>query len=303
MKLNSITYLLAAALVAVLGVWLWSYTQINSGEILQVSTTTSLYVTGLLEELSSEFSKLNPGVKIHFIPVGSGQALELAARGSVDLVFSHAPSLEVKYLSEGHILRGCIAAFNYFIIVGPKDDPAGIREVDDPAEAFRRIYEAGERGEARFVSRGDFSGTHIKELQIWEEAGLNPQGRSWYIESGVGMAKTLLIANEEKAYTLTDKGTFLMLLHENRLSNLAKLFENNGLLINIYSIYLVNPEAHKGVNYEIALKFKEFVCSEVGQEIIGSYRYEDVEEPLFYPARDYGNLMEVWLKLAEGGKS
>ena len=268
--------------------------------VLKVSTTTSLYVTGLLEKLSEEFRKEYPDVVIQFIAVGTGRALEIASRGDVDMVFVHAPSLEHKYIKRGILVDGRIIAYNYFVIVGPKDDPAGIKGLNSPVKALKRIYNAGVSGMTLFISRGDNSGTHIRELTLWRKAGLNPIGQKWYIESGTGMSKTLMIANERKAYTLSDIGTYLKLKGEGILGRLEVLVDKGEGLINIYSAYIVNPDKYK-VDYELAKLFLEFVSSKKGQKIIDEYGVRLFGRPLFYPA--YGKedeLKELWRVLSEG---
>jgi len=267
--------------------------------VLKVSTTTSLYVTGLLEKLSEEFRKEYPDVVIQFIAVGTGRALEIASRGDVDMVFVHAPSLEHKYIKRGILVDGRIIAYNYFVIVGPKDDPAGIKGLNSPVKALKRIYNAGVSGMTLFISRGDNSGTHIRELTLWRKAGLNPIGQKWYIESGTGMSKTLMIANERKAYTLSDIGTYLKLKGEGILGRLEVLVDKGEGLINIYSAYIVNPDKYK-VDYELAKLFLEFVSSKKGQKIIDEYGVRLFGRPLFYPA--YGRedeLKELWRVLSE----
>lgn len=267
--------------------------------VLKVSTTTSLYVTGLLEKLSEEFRKEYPGVVIQFIAVGTGRALEIASRGDVDMVFVHAPSLEHKYIKRGILVDGRIIAYNYFVIVGPKDDPAGIKGLNSPVKALKRIYNAGVSGMTLFISRGDNSGTHIRELALWRRAGLNPIGQKWYIESGTGMSKTLMIANERKAYTLSDIGTYLKLKGEGILGRLEVLVDKGEGLINIYSAYIVNPDKYR-VDYELAKLFLEFVSSKKGQKIIDEYGIRLFGRPLFYPA--YGRedeLKELWRVLSE----
>ncbi|RLG46823.1 MAG: tungsten ABC transporter permease, partial [Thermoproteota archaeon] len=180
------------------------------GRVLRVSTTTSLYATGLLDALAEEFQAGHPDVVVQFIPVGSGEALRRAEMGDADLVLVHAPSLELEYLERGILREGEIFAYNYFVVVGPPGDPAGVSGLD-PVEAFSKIYEAGGRGEALFVSRGDDSGTHVREMSLWSRAGLDPRGRPWYVESGSGMSETLLLATEEGAYTRRTIGTYLKL--------------------------------------------------------------------------------------------
>ncbi len=263
----------------------------------RVTTTTSLYATGLLDYLAAEFSKVHPGARIEFIAVGSGEALRRAANGDACMVFVHAPSLEKKYIEMGVLENGRIIAYNYFAIAGPGSDPAGVRGAESAVDAFRRIYQAGEEGRARFVSRGDNSGTHVKEMSIWRMAGLDPRGRSWYLESGQGMAQTLIMADELEAYTLTDTGTFLKLKREGRLPGLEILYTNSTELINIYSVYLV--KGCSGEERRVAEMFQEFVYR--NQELIARYGVDRYGRPLFYPAEGREDeLRRIWEALAEG---
>ena len=270
---------------------------LQAGNVVRVTvtTTTSLYVTGLLDYLANEFRKQYPNVMIDFIAVGSGEALERAARGDACMVFVHAPSLERRYIDKGVITNHLIIAYNYFVIVGPEDDPVGIKYVSNVAEAFKRIYEAGEKGLALFVSRGDMSGTHVKELSIWNITGLNPQGRPWYRETGSGMGKTLVVANELRAYTLSDIGTYLMFKEEGRIPYLEILYMNDSMLINIYSIYIVKQCI--GVERTYAEKFARFIYEH--QDLIGRYGIDKYGQPLFYPAKEHEEkLYRIWSELS-----
>lgn len=289
----------AVLVLIVLGIVLGYSFIVREKTVLRVSTTTSLYATGLLDALAGRFEESHPGVVVQFIPVGSGEALRRAAGGDVDMVFVHAPSLEKKYIESGVLVGGKIIAYNYFVIVGPASDPARIRGLS-PVDAFKRIFYAGESGKVVFVSRGDNSGTHVKELSLWRAAGLDPRGRSWYIESGTGMSDTLLIAGEKGAYTLSDIGTFLKLRAEGRIE-LVVLVGGGRELINIYSVYLVNPEKFKGLNSRVAEDFLEFVSSEEGQSLIAEYGVKDYGQPLFYPAAGKEEwLRGVWERLSRG---
>ncbi len=297
-SLKTVAIVIAILLVASLSGLMWFQGRYSG--TLRVTTTTSLYATGLLDLLADEFQKKYPGVSVQFIPVGSGEALRRASLGDADAVTVHAPSLEAQYIEEGYLIDGRIFAYNHFIIVGPPEDPAEISGVD-PVEAMRRIYEAGERGEALFVSRGDNSGTHVKELSLWEAAGLDPRGKPWYIESGSGMSQTLMLANEKRAYTLSDIGTYLKM--SERLAELTILLDRGEELINIYSVYVVNPDKVPGVNSRLAKAFADFLVSDEVQELIGSYGTEKFGRPLFYPARGdpTGELRAAWERLATGG--
>ncbi len=271
-------------------------TYMKGNEIkLRISTTTSLYATGLLDKLAEEFSKKHPNIIVQFIAVGSGAALRKAELGDADLVLVHAPSLEKKYLEKEVIYGGRIFAYNYFVIVGPKDDPARIKGLD-PVSAMKKIYEAGEKGLAKFISRGDNSGTHVRELMLWSIAGLNSKGKPWYIETGSGMSETLMVANEYSAYTISDIGTYLKF--SNKLSELTVLVDEGDILINIYSAYLVKNSS----NEKYAEMFMDFLISKEGQEIIGNYGVNDFGRPLFYSVEsaDINKLLSLWNKFSEG---
>jgi len=264
---------------------------------LVVSTTTSLYATGLLDYLAEKFNSAHPDVSVEFVAVGSGAALELAKRGDACAVLVHAPSLEQKYISQGVITDHQIFAYNYFIIVGPKSDPANVSGASSAADAFRRIYLVGEEGKTVFISRGDNSGTNVKELQIWNDSGLDPMGKQWYKSIGGGMDQALLVANELNGYTLSDMGTFLLFSKNGRLPNLALLFQNSAELINIYSSYIA--ASCSGSNLTAAREFVDFVNG--AQDLIGSYGLDKYGAPLFYPAK--GNedfLNRTWSELAKG---
>ena len=266
----------------------------RSGQrVLTISTTTSLYATGFLDHLA-EIYKARKGVELRFIAVGTGQALEIASHGEADGVLVHAPVLEAKFLAEGHGACRKIIAYNFFIIVGPPDDPAGIRGCDSPTEAFKRIADAGRAGKAIWVSRGDMSGTHVRELQIWNATAREfgdaydiykhkdewvSQG--WYREAGAGMGATLRMANELGAYTLVDTGTYARYRQEG-LVELVPLVEKGRELLNVYSAIATNPEKHPGVDFEGFLELIKFLVSEEGQELFAEYKIGG--EPAFYPA-------------------
>ena len=270
----------------------------TSKVVLKVSTTTSLENTGLLYALAEEFEKKNPNIIVQFISVGSGAALELAAKGDVDMVFVHAPPLEVKYIEQGVLINGTIFAYNYFVIVGPADDPAGVSGLD-PIEAFKRIYMYGENGTVKFVSRGDNSGTNVRESYIWNKTGLDPRGKSWYIESGTGMGQTLLLANEKRAYTLSDIGTYLDFKLGGKIPDLELLVDQGDILLNIYSVYIVNPDLYPKTKYNTALRFLQFVVSEEGQNIIDNYKLDIYGVHLFYSAKGKEDtLRQAWIEFS-----
>ncbi len=286
--------ILATALAIIALIFIGYYTFYLSHRVVRVkiTTTTSLYATGLLEYLAQNFKKEYSNVELDFIPVGSGEALRRAADGEACMVFVHAPSLEKEYIVKGVLEKGHIFAYNYFIIAGPPNDPADVKNSRSVVEAFKKIYSAGEKGFAKFVSRGDNSGTHVKELSIWEKTGLKPQGRTWYLETGSGMAQTLIVADEEKAYVLSDIGTYLKFKKEGKIPNLEILYTNDTELLNIYSVYLVS--SCSGVERDVAEKFLEFVITK-GQDLIGEYGLNEYGQRLFNPAiNDIEWLKEMW---------
>ncbi|MCE4624898.1 MAG: substrate-binding domain-containing protein [Desulfurococcales archaeon] len=277
------------------------YTQLygSSATRLRAATTTSLYATGLLDYLSHHYEASHPNVVIDYIAVGSGEALERAARGDACIVLVHAPSLEKRYLEEGYISNHVIFAYNYFVILGPKDDPAGVRDASNAVEAFRKIYIAGEEGRALFVSRGDRSGTNVRELMIWNMTGLDPHGKDWYLETGQGMGETLVIADEKGAYTLSDIGTYLKYELEGRLHTLTVLYTNSTELINIYSAYTSTRCSSEEMGD--GLQFIEWLAGSEAQSLIAEYGRGEYPHPLFYPAAgkiEY--LQEAWRILANG---
>src|SRR3990172_5141940 len=197
-----------------------------------LSTTTSTQDSGLLDVLVPMFEK-KTGLTVKTISVGTGQALALAARGEADVTLAHAPSVERKYVEDGKLLNRRLVMYNDFVIIGPAEDPARIKGLPKALDAMKRIAES----RSRFVSRGDKSGTHTLEVGLWKQAGVEPKG-GWYIESGQGMGETLGIADDRRAYTLTDRATWLAF--QKRVS-LPILVEKDKTLLNIYSVIEGNP--------------------------------------------------------------
>jgi tungstate transport system substrate-binding protein len=239
-----------------------------------LSTTTSTQDSGLLDLLVPVFEK-ETNYQVKTVSVGTGQALALAAKGDADVALVHAPALEKKYVAEGKLQNRRLVMYNDFVILGPKDDPAGIKSSKNVVEAFKRI----ERGKAAFVSRGDNSGTHNLEKELWKQAGLAPQG-AWYIESGQGMGATLGIANERNAYTITDRGTYLSLT---KRVTLPILLEGDRALLNVYSVMEVNPAAGGRVNAAGGKAFADFMVSPRAQNLIKGFGVEKFGQPLFVP--------------------
>lgn len=253
-------------------------------EKLVVATTTSLYDTGLLDAIENEF-EAKYSIDLYFISVGTGLAIEHARRGDADVILVHAPPKEFSFLREGYGVCRKIVAYNFFMIVGPAEDPANIAGLP-PVQALTKIAELGRMGACTWVSRGDDSGTHIKEKLLWKSAGFNWEAlreEKWYMEAGAGMGKTLQMANEKSAYTLTDAGTYLKYRKENLIS-LGELVTRGKELLNVYSVIAVNPNVHPEVNFKGAIKFIKFLVSEEGQRIIGEYGRNIYGESLFQPA-------------------
>jgi tungstate transport system substrate-binding protein len=239
-----------------------------------LSTTTSTQDSGLLDVLVPLFER-QTGYTVKTIAVGTGQALALAARGEADVVLAHAPALEKKYVTEGKMLDRRLVMYNDFVIIGPADDPAKIKGTKKAADALKAIAASG----SRFVSRGDNSGTHVLEKALWKLASVEPQG-AWYIESGQGMGATLGIADDRKAHTLTDRGTFLAFQKRVRL---PILLEGDRPLLNIYSVMLVNPSNGPKVNAAGGTAFADFLVSADVQKVIKTFGVDKYGQPLFVP--------------------
>ncbi len=229
---------------------------------LRLATTTSVQDSGLMPHLMPHFEK-QCRCKVDIIAVGTGQALKLASSGDVDMVVVHAPDLEKEFVDDGHGTGRRTFMVNDFVIIGPPSDPAGIRGMTDAGKALRAIH--GQK--ALFISRGDNSGTHQKELSLWEKTGIRPRGPR-YLQIGQGMGAVLTMAEEKSAYTICDRGTFLARSH--RL-NLQVLCEGDPLLLNYYSAIGVNPERYPGVKADLARRLTDWLCSPEGQSLIGGY--------------------------------
>jgi tungstate transport system substrate-binding protein len=243
-------------------------------KVVILSTTTSTQDSGLLDVLVPLFEEKS-GYSVKTIAVGTGQALALAARGEADVTLAHAPSLEKKYLAEGKMLNRRLVMYNDFAIVGPTDDPAKIRPAKSAVEALKQIATSG----ARFVSRGDNSGTHTLEKSLWKLAGIEPKG-AWYLESGQGMGATLGIANDRNGYTLSDRATYLAF--KKRVA-LDILLERDEALLNIYSVMEVNHANGTRVNPAGGKAFADFMVSPETQAVIKTFGVEKYGQALFVP--------------------
>lgn len=242
---------------------------------LVIASTTSTQQSGLFDILIPAYEKSTQyNVKVEIIAVGTGKAIRIAKKGEADMLFVHDPFKEEKFVAEGYGVNRRAVMHNDFVIIGPGNDPAKIKKTKSAVEAFEEIAEKS----TPFVSRGDDSGTNIKELDIWDDAGINPKGKGWYFEAGAKMGDTLLTANQKKAHTLSDIGTFLN--YESKI-NLKILFKGDPILRNNYSVIAVNPDKFPQVKYREAMDFIAFVTSPEGQHLIATYKKQGIN--LFYP--------------------
>ena len=260
------------SVLTVIGMLLILYAAVHAENRLKMATTTSTENSGLLDVLLPPFEKAN-SVKVDVIAVGTGKALKLGRNGDVDIVFVHARPAEDKFVAAGYGVDRRDVMHNDFIIIGPKSDPDKLKDAESAIDAFRRLA----RGKAEFISRGDDSGTNKKEKAIWKAAGITPKGK-WYVEAGQGMGAVLQMAYQKKAYTLTDRGTYLAMKDK---IDLAILSQGDKILFNPYGIIAVNPEKHPDVNYKTAKKFIQYVTSPEGQKIIAGFKKGGLQ--LFYP--------------------
>jgi len=248
-------------------------------ERLRVATTTSLYDTGLWGYLEPMFEE-KYGVELDVLSAGTGIALEYGMRGDVDVIAVHSKAREETFVNDGYGIERVPFAYNYFLIVGPENDPAGIQGMT-PEAAFKELIETGS---GSFISRGDDSGTHSKEKAIWKAAGYDyatvQQAGSWYIEAGRGMGATLLMASEKQGYALTDMGTYLTYKGE---MNLVPIVDKGGILLNVYSVIAGNLEKNASVKAEMANNMVSFLTSPEIQELIGKYGVKEYGMQLFNP--------------------
>ena len=239
-----------------------------------LGTTTSTQDSGLLDVLVPRFEKERQ-IEVKVIAVGSGAALRMAERGDVDVVLVHSPASEQRYVEAGDLVDGRLVMYNDFLIVGPTDDPGGIRKLTSITEVMRAIA-----ARSVFVSRGDDSGTHTQELALWAAARIDPKSLTRREETGQGMGATLNIADQKRAYTLTDRGTYLAL---RRNLGLAILFQGDPSLRNVYHVYAVNPKKHPSVKAAEARAFIDFLVSPPIHQWIAAFGRDKYGESLFFP--------------------
>lgn len=250
----------------------------------KIATTTSLYDTGLWYHLEPIFEEL-AGVEMDIVYAGTGIALEWGRRGDVDAIIVHDRAREDVFIDEGYGINRRNFGYNFFLIAGPPDDPAGITGLS-AAEAYQKLYDEGMKGNITFVSRGDDSGTHAKEKLIWSNAGFDYEevrnSGDWYIEAGKGMGPTLLMANEIQSYTMADISTFLAYSLNSNL-DIVSLVEKDSIFLNVYAAIAINPETHPAAKVDIANQFINWLISDEVQEIIATYGVAEYGRSLFFP--------------------
>jgi tungstate transport system substrate-binding protein len=267
---------LRPALLALLLAGCTSSTSQPQVQEITLATTTSARDTGLLDVLLPRFEQEH-GIRVNAVAVGSGQALEIGRRGDADVLLTHSPAQEEQFVQDGFAGARRRIMRNDFVLLGPAGDPAGVRSTEGIVAALQAVAKA----QSPFVSRGDESGTHVKEKGLWEKAGIAPEG-DWYLKAGDGMAATLRMASEKQAYTISDRATFAA---QQAKLGLKIVCENDPPLDNVYSILVVSGQKHPHVKEAAAEKFADFLASPEIQQAIGEFGKDKYGEALFFPAR------------------
>jgi tungstate transport system substrate-binding protein len=239
-----------------------------------LATTTSTADSGLLTKILPDFER-RYNAKVDVIAVGSGQAMKLGQDGNADVLLVHSPAAEQQFMAEGSGWNRQDVMYNDYVIIGPASDPAGIKGMTNATEAFKKIADS----KAKFISRGDNSGTNAKEMSIWKAAGIEKPAGDWYVSTGQGMGEVLNMANEQQAYTLSDRGTYL----SRKNLELPVLVEGDKTLFNPYGVIAVNPIKYPTVKYDMATKFIDWITSVDGQKLIGNFKDATSGKPLFTP--------------------
>ena len=279
--------ILIAIIITGIGIAAWVLNAPQDKAILTVSTTTSFYETGLLDVIDAKFEEKYPSINVTFISQGTGLAVETAKRGDADMILVHDAAREKTFLEEGYGVNRKIVAYNFFVIVGSEDDPANIQGLN-PVEALLAIKAAGEAGDAVWVSRGDYSGTHAMEKRLWNAGGENAaelRETDWYLELGAGMTATLSLANEKSAYTICDMGSYLNNYVSGNI-DLVILVEAGQATLNVYSAIACDPQNSglSHVKFDEAMKFIDFLVSDEVQEIFADFGVDNFNQALFNPA-------------------
>ena len=261
--------------------------QVKGDQFILLSSTIGPIDAGIVGSLEDAFEK-ETGIRVRHVGAGTGAALDIARKGNVDLVLVHAKSLEEKFVQEGFGTERIALMYNDFVIVGPSNDPAGIKGMGQATEALKRISEK----KVMFISRGDKSGTHVAEMDLWQKAGIKPSG-SWYVvyeKGSTGNVPTLRYTDEKAAYTVIDRATYLSISKEIKL---AVLVEKDEALLNFMSLIPVNPKKFPKVNYEGAMVFAKWLTSpDKGQKIIRDFGKEKYGSPLFFPNSKEWNVQQ-----------
>ncbi|MFW9769468.1 MAG: substrate-binding domain-containing protein [Candidatus Thorarchaeota archaeon] len=279
--------LLIIGIVAGAGVYIY-WIQTQGRETLTISTTTSLYDTGLLDLLKDQYEQNHPNVIVAFISAGTGIAITHAKNGDADMILVHSPSQEYVFMNESYGVNRKIFAYNYFTIVGPSNDVTGINQTD-PITALQMIHNYGNaHNTSLWVSRDDLSGTNSKEIALWTAAGYNYtelKDLPWFVSSGQGMGSTLNVANEQSLYTLSDIGTYLKYKADG-LITLDQLVDEGQDLLNVYSAIAVNSTSETAVKFEPAMECLLWLVTPSVQQMIADYGVADYGQSFFFPAVD-----------------
>ena len=289
-KMKTTTRLALVALIAVVVIAIgayayWDMTTPKNQQLI-VSTTTSFYETGFLDFVKTNFEAKYPYINVSFISQGTGLAIQTAMRGDADMIMVHDPAQELTFLQNGYGVNRKVIAYNFFVIVGPNDDPANITGLS-PLDALERIKEYGDAGEAIWISRGDNSGTHAKEKRLWISAGYNSTELRllpWYLERGSGMTDTLKMAYEMDAYTISDLASYLNNMKTGNI-NMTIVVEASMELLNVYSVIANNPLKSNltGSNFDASMKYIQYLTSTEGQQLFAEFGVSEFGKPLFYP--------------------
>src|SRR4030067_592835 len=266
--------ILALAFVFVVGIGIGI--GVSADKEIICASTTSTENSGLFAYILPTFEK-KTGIKVKVVARGTGAAIEMGKRGDADVVFVHAKEQELKAVEEGYFVNRHEVMYNDFVIIGPSNDPAKIKGMKSASDAFQKIAESG----TLLLSRGDNSGTHTKELAIWKTTAVEPKGQKWYLEVGQGMEKTQRIADEKRAYTLTDRGTWLATKDKDKLQ-MGIVLEGDPILFNQYGVMAINKEKFKHVKYKESMDVINWLISKEGQEAIASFKDQQGNQ-LFIP--------------------
>jgi tungstate transport system substrate-binding protein len=285
-KLHAVILIVVAICAVAVAAYSYSSLTAPSKTRLIVSTTTSLYETGVLDYLKTNFEAKYPSMNVSFISQGTGLAIQTAMRGDADMILVHAPSSEYEFLNGSYGVNRKIVAYNFFIIVGPPDDPARIagKGVTDGLKAIRA---AGLNGTALWVSRGDNSGTYTKEVGLWKSIGVSVtqlRSEKWYLEAGSGMTATLMLANQKRAYTISDMATYLQNFDNHNIDLVIHIGASKSLL-NVYSAIADNPNNPNmtKTNFAGSMQFIRYLVSDEGQQLFANYGVSQYGQALFSP--------------------